>query len=256
MAVDDLIGPSSTEGHWGLALNGRRYELALLRGITAGHADLFLRTVPTAAGTNETALFSSIFADIRDASTVHAVGVSLVDRLNGVLLLRDPTREPISVLYVLQRTQTAQGAVAIYKTYAFSTGNARGRARALAVADTTAPIPPPEPQWVIDSFGDDAVAGVLTYLRGEPDWFDLWKAFERMRADIKHRVGGNWKPSDVGWPSKSTMDHFTKSVNFVRHSGAATPQGVTAENAMTLAEARAFLACRVRQWLEWRSGRS
>ena len=60
----------------------------------------------------------------------------------------------------------------------------------------TSPVP-----WVAAAQSDDVVADVLTYLRGEPDWFDLWKVFETMRDDINRRLGGQKRmvENEKGW---------------------------------------------------------
>jgi hypothetical protein len=51
--------------------------------------------------------------------------------------------------------------------------------------------PPPHMVWMTEATRDDTLADVLTFLRGEPDWFDLYKAFELMRDDINSKLGQN-----------------------------------------------------------------
>ena len=95
---------------------------------------------------------------------------------------------------------------------------------------------------------DDVVADVLTFLRGEPDWFDLYKAFERMRDDSNRQIGQR-KTSTLGGPA---LDHFTQSAQVYRHSRSKWPQGYTMANAMQTSDARKFVQELVRNWLDRR----
>ena len=91
----------------------------------------------------------------------------------------------------------------------------------------------------------------MTFLRGEPDWFDLYKAFELMRDDINSKLGQN-KYGQMGWPDKKTADEFSESAQVYRHSRAKWPEGYDLSTAMKSDEAREFIQSLARTWLGWR----
>ena len=64
--------------------------------------------------------------------------------------------------------------------------------------------------WMTEATRDDTLADVLTFLRGEPDWFDLYKAFELMRDDVNSKLGQN-KYEQMGWPDKMQSTCFPKA---------------------------------------------
>jgi hypothetical protein len=81
----------------------------------------------------------------------------------------------------------------------------------------------------------------LAFLRGDPGWFDLYKAFEVMDVDVQHRCEQGWQRAAIGWPSKTAIKRFTQSAQPHRHSRPAvrqTPKG----GWMPLDEAKPFVA--------------
>ena len=111
--------------------------------------------------------------------------------------------------------------------------------------------PPAALQWLAAAQRDQVVADVLKYLSGTPDWFNFYKAFERMRADINRRSGGQHRQKQMGWPPKSQLDHFTRSADVYRH---APPwkSGYTPAKAMPLKEATRYIQSLAITWLKWR----
>ena len=97
---------------------------------------------------------------------------------------------------------------------------------------------------------DDTLADVLTFLRGEPDWFDLYKAFELMRDDINRRLGRH-RYEQMGWPDKKIVDEFSESAQVYRHSRVKWGR-FDLSTAMDFDEARAFVQSLARTWLNWR----
>src|SRR5262249_32580804 len=89
------------------------------------------------------------------------------------------------------------------------------------------------------------------FVRGEPDWFDLYKAFELMRDDINSKLGQN-KYEQMGWPDKKTVDVFSESAQVYRHSRAKWPEGYHLITAMKSDEAREFIQSLALAWLGWR----
>ena len=97
---------------------------------------------------------------------------------------------------------------------------------------------------------DDTVADVLTFLRGEPDWFDLYKAFELMRDDVNHRIGQH-KYEQMGWPPKKDVNGFAESAQVHRHSRVKWGR-YDLSTAMTFADAKRFLQRLAKIWLDFR----
>ncbi len=58
--------------------------------------------------------------------------------------------------------------------------------------------------------------------------------------------------TQIGWPAKDILDHFTCSAQVYRHSPAKWPQGYSPANAMHLREATQFIQSCAATWLAWR----
>jgi hypothetical protein len=104
--------------------------------------------------------------------------------------------------------------------------------------------------WMTEATRDDTLADVLTFLRGEPDWFDLYKAFELMRDDINRRLGQH-RYAQMGWPDKPKIDEFSESAQVHRHSRVKWGR-FDLSTAMEFDQARAFVQSLARTWLDWR----
>lgn len=127
------------------------------------------------------------------------------------------------------------------------------RARASVTITHTGPdgkiIEPPNPLpgWVALADGDSDVDDVLHFLaHPSPDWMDLYKAFEVVRADVG-------KIQDRGWASGGELSRFTGTAN---HQGAAgraarhaRAKNSPVANPMSLDEARTLIRSIVQAWL-------
>ena len=99
---------------------------------------------------------------------------------------------------------------------------------------------------------DDALADALDFLKGEPGWFELYKAFERMRDDAQRRAGRGWEAiGGLDWPPKREIDFLTESAQVHRHSRARRGR-YDLPTAMPLDEARRVVARLAQAWLAWR----
>jgi hypothetical protein len=136
-------------------------------------------------------------------------------------------------------------------------GRSRMKASAIVLQAPGSPPPPPPPPpphtvWFKDALKDSVISDVLTFLRGQPDWFDLYKAFEMMRDDINRGIGQH-NQIQIGWPEKGEIDFFSQSAQVHRHSPPKWGQ-YDLQTAMPLNEARNFVRSLTKTWLDWRCG--
>jgi hypothetical protein len=199
-----------------------------------------------------TVLTSSQMDDLARHDQVHEVANRLLGLVNGALFVLDAVREPLTGYQL--RKREADGKWGHYLFAEAATFHVRDRDRipsAQVNAGGGPTRPAPALRWVAAAQSDQIIADVLTYLRDEPDWFALYKAFEVMRKDISRRMEGQHRQDRIKWPKKRGLDHFTLSAQVYRH---APPWkgGYTPEKAMSLVEAREFLQSLASIWLAWR----
>ena len=163
---------------------------------------------------NPTVLLAKEFENLNSNSEVSEASRRIFDLLNGIMFVRDRVRKPVQPGAVYERREDGRwSAGTIFaKMAAFE---ARDRFYAAAVilhAPGSPPASPPPPHmvWMTEATRDGTLADVLTFLRGEPDWFDLYKAFELMRDDINSKLGQN-KYEQMGWPDKKQSTCFPKA---------------------------------------------
>lgn len=94
---------------------------------------------------------------------------------------------------------------------------------------------------------------LLGYAGGTTNWFDLYKIYETMRADLKS--SGHAKLLD-DWIDKTDLRTFTESANRAEISGDgarhAELEGLPSGRSMTLREGRDLMTTCVRRWLAWK----
>jgi hypothetical protein len=117
-----------------------------------------------------------------------------------------------------------------------------------ATVDTRALSSPPPPVNALKTVAleksDAHVAAALRYFEKD-NWFDFWKTFETIRADLKTSTGDGEKAIQR-WVGKADLSTFKINVEYHRHFTVAKP---TPTRSLSEIEARAFLAGIVRQWL-------
>jgi hypothetical protein len=234
---------------WALALTGTQLDLEDAIALFGEESDPSVHVVGVQEGGGSITILTSPQMDaLGDAHQVHDVANRLLSLVNGARFVRDPDSKPL----IGGLRKRRDGAWDQYISASFAgTGRARIEAVVMRVDGEPPTQPAPARRWVAAAQSDQVVADVLTYLSGEPDWFDLYKAFEMMRRDIKKQIRGKHRRKDVGWPKKRDLDHFTRSAQVYRHAppwnGDYTP-----ENAMTLIDARPFVQTLTKIWLTWR----
>jgi hypothetical protein len=138
---------------------------------------------------------------------VRAGAKSLTDFINGVLFLRDKDRDVLRVGSVYENrsgqwfnTQFIEPPLLVNRDQFYQN---------TAQINETPANTPLESIWIQDAVSDDVVADVLSYLRAKPEWFELYKAFERMRDDINRELGQH-QEQQIGWPERAKLDEFKK----------------------------------------------
>ena len=201
---------------------------------------------------------ADVFEQLDDSANVLEASKPLVDLINGILFVREPTRKPLRSGAVHERQPDGTwNAGTIHAGMHVMEGRSRLKANAVAVTAPGSPPPPPPPPpphtiWLKDALTGSVVSDVLTFLRGEPDWFDLYKAFELMRDDVNNHLGQH-NQTQIGWPSKDERDFFSESAQVHRHSPIKWGR-YNLKTAMQLHEARKFVRSLANAWLNWRCG--
>jgi hypothetical protein len=200
--------------------------------------------IKVVTGRLETALFSEQFEDMSEAWDVAQASTPIIDAINGICFIHDFDRSPLRRSGVHGRLQTGEwDAGTIFASATMSLGIMRATAFASAIDKHGIVIEPPQSQqsvWLQSALKDESALDVLAYLRGTPDWFLLYKAYEAMRAD-----GDN----AAGWPDTG---RFTRSANIRRHFSGHSSAKQTPDKPfvpMELGEATNFVRSLATLWL-------
>jgi hypothetical protein len=181
---------------------------------------------------------------LTDEGQIYGSAKRLINLVNGVLFLHDVNRKPVSLQGIVHR-QAANGN---WGVTVWATGLAFGRSRVRS--DNRAPGQPTEQSLLLQRVEKNEVASdVLTHLSGVPEWFDLYKAFELMRADIDQRLGKGGR-TKIGWPGRASISRFTQSAQVYRHAKSDWPEGIDQQSAMALTDARKFTQNLCAIWLK------
>lgn len=242
------------ERRWAMSMLGHPIDLDDARHLF-GRAGRFEVAAVEASGRGHTA----IFADALDAASgpdeVRDLGGRLVEHLSGALFALDPERSPLTADEVLERSANGAWARAPASLRGRIAARSRMKGRITAIGQDGQPVPTTPPlhgDLLADSLDDEAVGDVLEFLKGEPGWFELFKAFERMRDDAQRRAGRGWEEiGGLGWPPKREIDFFTESAQVHRHSSAKWGR-YDLSTAMPLDAAQRCVARLAEAWLKWR----
>lgn len=192
-------------------------------------------------------LLSGVLNELTDESEIARMSQRLIDLVNGVLFVDNPVRQPIRHQGIHHR-QSANGNWGV--TINVPTAFARGRAGKIGLAQKTAPTE--QQSQICLALSDEVVMEVLTYLRDTPDWLDLYKAHETMKADLSVRLGPEGQKI-VGWPAKK-IKIFTEVANGARHGKQSErvreKRQRKGESVMSLPEARQFVRELCQLWLK------
>jgi hypothetical protein len=197
----------STSQRWAVALaSDEEIDLKIARALFE-IGDPQVGEISVFAGRQETALFSTQFEALSDASEVADASGPIIDAINGICFIQDPDRSPLRRGAVHERLSTGEWGGG----KAFASVAMVGKSRAVffsAILDKNGKVQAPRQSrqsvWLQNAMRNESAFDVLAYIRGAPDWFLLYKAYEAMRAD-----GGA-----AAWPDTG---RFTRSANIRRH---------------------------------------
>jgi hypothetical protein len=239
---------------WALHVTGERIDIEEALTIFGEAIDPTIRKLDDQNGHPITVLTSPQLDTLADTREVYEAAQRLLGIVNGMLFIADPGRVPLKPGGILERG--SHGGWNQHLLPAAGLIRIRSRARATPTAivgGKEAPeylVPSSEQRWSAAAQTDTVVGDVLLYRSGEPDWFNIYKAFEMMRDDINCAIGQHQEQA-IGWPAKKALDHFTLSIQVYRHAppwdGDYTPA-----KAMRLSEAAEFVQSLARMWLKWR----
>jgi hypothetical protein len=242
------IGDADLPSRWAIDLQGDQIDLTESVTLFARDAEICIRTGIVSTNPAATVLVAREFEPLSTAEEVHTAGERIVDFLNGILFVQDPARKPISIGGIHERRPNGLWNVAILCASAHIT--LRG-VKALGVVAGQHSPPPVQTAWMAAGLKDEVVADVLTYLRAQPDWFDLYKAYETMTKN----TGRN--PTGLGWPSERQLSDFRKSAQLRRHSKEwCVRQKLDWPGPIELPEARTLIRSMAKAWLDWKCSTS
>jgi len=194
-------------------------------------------------GRLETALFSDQFEAMSAALDVADASATIIDAINGICFVHDPDRSPLRCNAVHERLASGDWGGGT----AFSTVTISAKVRVTAFAgvrdkDGNVRLPSPSRQsiWLQNAMKNDSALDILSYIRGTPDWFLLYKAYEAMRVD---RGAARWPDTD----------RFTRSANVRRHFSGHPSAKQTPDKPfvpMDLAEATGFIRSLATLWFD------
>jgi hypothetical protein len=167
--------------------------------------------------------------------------------LNAVLYLEDRDRKPLSISGVHKRRANGTwdiGMIVSGGSYRLRGARLRGQPGAIG--------PTQQSNWLQAGLRDEIVADVLSYLRGEPDWIALYKAYEAMNKDAN--ALRPTKGNVTGWASKAKISAFTGGAQLHRHSKTwCDRHDIKSEDSMGFDEASNLIRSMIKVWLEWRA---
>jgi len=234
------------EDRWAIALGGDELDLEDARKLFGGPAGpIRVGVIETVNQRRVDALFARALDELPDASAVREPADRLVSILNGALFVFDPGRVPVQVRGVHEWQVDGWNAGTIFARMKGSLG--RVRVTSAGVVTGGAPRPPPAPvvpkqvRWLELAETDTPVHDVLMFLRdAEPDWFNLYKAWEYLRS-------GDNQP----WWNKAANSAFSCSAQFDRHAFG-PHENMAPERRLSVEDARVFIRWLAEQWLDWR----
>lgn len=185
-------------------------------------------------------LRSTQFAGLTDEQDVRRLASEYVDHADLACRMESPEFDGLKIGAVIRRNDDG---TAVHHVYARDTLHVFASMDAVIVTNngrTLRPTPPDITQTIRLIPSHPELRAALRYLRDEPTWPGLYKAFEA----IQKAVGGTTLIAARGWASKNKCDRFTGSAQPDRHHDWPGPK-----KPMTLDEGHAFVVSLLKKWL-------
>lgn len=227
----------SSKHKWAASLLASDSEAQLALARFADGPDIFIRTDILPQHPDRPVLLANKFNKISDPAEVDRVAEETVAVVNGILYLDFPKRVPISVRAVYEQSSPGSWSpnmtvqTGVYEFTGFGT-----------LSDPRAAT------WLAQTSFDLVLFDVLSCLREDPTWDDLWRAFEAIRDEVRDPKLAP-KPSwfdDVDWK------RFATDSQTFRHSRRWLAKRHVPPSTLTLRDARSYVRKLVARWLEWR----
>lgn len=227
---------------WAVALQGSGPDIDDALRFFRHSSEVCLRQKVLPLFPERSVLLALEFNLLDQETDVYVAAGRILGMMNGILFLEAPHRDPLSISAVHRRRPDGN-----YDT-GIVLNSVTVRVRGVKGIGQTGPQPVPEQSaWLGAGLTDDLVSDVLTYLRGEPDWFDLYKVCETIKSDT-HKQGQRGP-----WANSKALSDFNRDAQLARHSREyCERRGIEPSNAMPLDEARTLVRSIVASWLRWR----
>lgn len=226
---------------WEARLRGHSFDLDTL-------TDLFCVGEPTVGADGERHyLRSSTFDGLTDVSAVKERAVELLDYMNGIARVLDPSYRTVELTGAFD---SEDGRAVVIGAAA---ARIRTRAQAAGVVVGGEPQPralPRGPKYVELARSDPDVAEAVGYIASGLDPVRLFKVFEI----IRHDVGNSEAIQRMGWTSSRAITRFTAGVNRPEAAGSearhARMRGDAPSDPMDPPQARRFLIDLMHRWMD------
>ncbi len=197
-------------GEWVAELHGDDMDLELARNLFGESKDFAVVQIEGAAGKAITVLSSKQFDELPERD-MRMTSPQICRMVNGLLFILDRKRQPLRIGGMRQRSANDGWNIHMVVEPGYLELRGAFLTATITQSGMASATPTRQSGWADLAGRDDAVEEVLMFLRNDnPEWFDLYKAFERMRDDINRRLGQH-REDEMGWPAKSELDHFSRS---------------------------------------------
>jgi hypothetical protein len=213
------------EGHWGGTLLGHDFDLQdWALALTPPYDPWIEKWI--VGETERYVLRSSCFERAQDSVAVWESAKALAQKLNGAfaIYLR---AQPLSIEGTAKRLPDG----AIQQHAIVAVGSAHGRGRASAISASIQIGPSTVQTWLQLAENDDLIEDLLMHQAQPANWYDLYKAYEVIRALCAR---GTSLPERAWAPPKPDISSFTHTANYYRHSLAHPSRQSPPENPMRL----------------------
>lgn len=226
---------------WKARLRGHSFDLDTL-------TDMFREGEPTVGADDDCHyLRSSTFDGLTDVSAVKERAVELLDYMNGIARVLDPSYRNVEL------TGAFDGEDGRAVVIGAASASARTRAQAVGVVvggEPQSPALPRGPKYVELAESDPDVAEAVGYIASGLDPARLYKVFEI----IRHDVGNAEAMQRMGWVSSRAITRFTAGVNRPEAAGSdarhVRMRGDAPSDPMDPPQARRFLIDLTHKWMD------